>query len=80
MLFQPYKSDFILTVIKEVEVHEAGSHWKIMKWFEVNNKHKNKDGKLTTTLSIRSFKSKSFPDGILTKEESRLCSHGGMQK
>ena len=33
-------------MIKEAESHEARSHWTLMKKSEVNNKYKNKDGKL----------------------------------
>ena len=42
MLLQPYKSNFILAMIKEVESHEARNNWTLMKNSEVNNKHKNK--------------------------------------
>ena len=31
MLLQPDKSDLILDIIKEVEVHESRSHWTLMK-------------------------------------------------
>ena len=50
MLLQPDKSDFILSMIKYVEANEARSNWTHMKKSEVNNKHKNKHGKLKTIL------------------------------
>ena len=79
MLFQPYKSDFILSIIKEVESHEARSHWILMKDIEVKKKHTNKYCKLKTILSIWYFKHKRFPDGKLMKK-SRLCAHRGIQQ
>ena len=51
-----------------------------MKKSEVNNKHRNKYGKIKTILSIFSFKHNIFPDVILMKHRSRLCAHRGMQK
>ena len=80
MLFQPYKSDFILAMIKEVEALEARCHCTVMKKSEVNNKYNNKYEKLKTILSILSFKNKRFPDRILTKYKSRLFVHLGMQQ
>ena len=80
MLYQPQKSYFILSTIKEVEAHEAESHWTPMKNIEVNNMHKNIDGKLKTVLCLWYFKRKRFPDGILTKQKTRICAHGGMQQ
>ena len=77
---QPDKSDFIIAKIKEVEAHEAINHWTIMNNIEVNNKHKNKDGKLKTILSIWYFKPKIFSYGRLLKHKSRLCAHGVMQQ
>ena len=56
MLLQPYESDFILAMIKEVETHESINHRKLMKKSEVKNKHKNKDNKLKTILSFWYFK------------------------
>ena len=41
MLLQPENSDFILSMIKEVEIHEDRSHWTFMENSEVDNKHKN---------------------------------------
>ena len=35
-------------MIKEVEEHKAIINWTLMKNIEVNNKQKNKDGKLKT--------------------------------
>ena len=52
MLLQPYKSDLVLSMIKEVEAHKARSHWTLMKKSEIKNKHKNNDGKLKTILFI----------------------------
>ena len=72
-MLQPDKSYFILSMIKEVESHEVIIHWTLMKNSGVNNKHKNKDGKLKTILSIWYFKRKRFPDGILIKQRYRLC-------
>ena len=51
-----------------------------MKKSEANNKHKNKDGKIKTILSIWYFKCKRFPDGRLMKHKYRLCSRGGIQE
>ena len=79
MLLQPEKPDFILDMIKEVEAHEARSHWTLMKNIEVNNKHKNKYGNLKTILSFWSFKCKILPDRRLMKHKSRLCEYGGIQ-
>ena len=56
MLLKPDRSYFILAIIKEVDAHEARIHWKLIKNNEVNNKHKNKDGKLKNILSIWSLK------------------------
>ena len=72
MLFHPYKKDFILAMIKEVETHEYISHWTLMGKGEVNNKHKNRDGKLNNILSIWYFKRKSFPDRMLMNHKSIL--------
>ena len=80
MFLQPDKSYFILVMIKKFESHEEIIHLKIIKKSEVNNKHKNKDGKLKTILSVWSFKRKRFPYGILIKHTSRLCLHGLMQQ
>ena len=65
---------------KEVESHEARSHWKLMKKSEVNNKHKNKYGKLKTILSNWYFKRKIFPDGRLIKHKSIFCANELMQQ
>ena len=67
-------------MIKEFEAHEARSHWTLIKNSEVNNKYKNKYGKLKNILSIWSFKRKRSPDGKLMKHKYRLCEHGGMKK
>ena len=80
MFLQPDKSYFILVMIKKFESHEEIIHLKIIKKSEVNNKHKNKDGKLKTILSIWSLKRKRFPYGIWMKQKSRLCAHGGMKQ
>ena len=37
MLLQPYKSNSILDMIKEVESHESINHWTLMKNSEANN-------------------------------------------
>ena len=80
MLLQPDKSDFIIAIVKEVEVHEVINHWKLMKKSKVNNKHKNKDGKLKTILSLWYFKRKIFPYEILMKHKTRLCGNEVIQK
>ena len=72
MLFQPDKSDFIPSMIKEVEAHESRSDWALTKNIEINNKHKNKYGKLKTILSFWYFKFRIFLDGILMKHKARL--------
>ena len=77
-MLQLDKSYFILAMIKEVEVYEPRSRWTLTKNSEVNNKHKNKDGKLKTVLSIWYFKHKILPDGRLMGHKARLCAHGGM--
>ena len=48
MLLQQDNSDFILSMMKEVEVHEYRSYCTIVKNIEVNNEHKNSDWKLKT--------------------------------
>ena len=68
MLLHPDKSYLIISISKEVEAHEARSHWTLMKKSEVKNKHKNKDGKIKTILSFLSFKRNRFLDGILIKK------------
>ena len=55
MWLQPYKSDFIGAIIKEVEAHESRSLCKLEKNSEVNNKHKKEYKKLNNILSIWSF-------------------------
>ena len=80
MLLQPDKSYFIISMIKEVEAHEVRSHWTLIKYFEVKNKHKNKYGKLKTILFICYFNRKGFSDEILMKHRSRLYAHGVIQK
>ena len=51
-----------------------------MKKIEVKNEQKNKDGKINTIWLIWYLKRNIFPDGILMKQKSRLCSYGGMQQ
>ena len=80
MLLQTYRSVFILAMIIEVEAHESISHWTLMKNSEVNNKHKNRYGKLKTILSIWYFKRNIFPDKILMKHKYIIWEHGGMQQ
>ena len=80
MLLQPDKSDFILSMIKEVGLHEARSHCTLMKKSEVNNKHKKKDVKLKTMLYIWYFKRKRFPNRRSMKHKDRLCAHGEIQQ
>ena len=78
MLLQPYKSDLIIAMIKEVEAHESRSYWTLMENSEVKNKNNNKYGKLKTILSIWHFKRKIFPDGRLIKHKAIICAHGGI--
>ena len=80
MLLQPYKSYFILDIIKEVESHESIIHWTLIKNSEVNIKYKNKYGNLKTILSIFYFKRNIFPYIILMKYETRLSKHGLIQQ
>ena len=80
MFLQPYKSDFVLAIIKEVQAHEVKSHCTLMNNIEINNNNKNKYGKLKTILSIWSFKRKRSPYVILTKQKYRLYAYGVMQK
>ena len=80
ILLEPDKSDFVISTIKEVEEQKAINHWTLMKNSEVNNKHKNEDGKLDDIISIWYFNRMIFPDGIFMKHKSRLCAHGGMQQ
>ena len=61
ILLQPYKSYFILEIIKDVESHESRSHWTLMKNSKVKNNHKNKYGEIKTILSIWYFKRKRLP-------------------
>ena len=67
-------------MIKEVEAHEARIHWTLIKKSEFNNKHKNRDGKLKTILSIWNFNHRRSPDGKLTKHKAWLCEHVEMQQ
>ena len=76
VMFQPENSEFILAMIKYFGVHEARNNWTLAKNSEVKNRHKNKDGKLKTILSIWSSKRNIFPDGKLTKDKSIICEHG----
>ena len=47
---------------------------------EVNNKHKDKYGKLKGILSIWSIKRNRFPYGRLIKHKYILCSHVGIRQ
>ena len=51
-----------------------------MKKSEVNNKNKNRGGKLKTILSIWSFEHKIFPYRRSMKHKARIFSYGGMQQ
>ena len=66
-------------MIKDIEAHQSRNNWTLIKNIEAKNKHKNKDGKIKTILSIWYFKRKRFPDGILMKHKSILCANGVMQ-
>ena len=80
MLLQPYKSYLILTMLEEFEAHKLRSHWTLTKNSEVDNNHKNKDGKLKTILYIWSFKRMKFSDRGLMKRNARLFTHGVIQQ
>ena len=80
MLFQPYKSDFILAIIKWVEANGARNYWTLIKNSEVNNKYKNKYWKINHILPTLSFKVKIFPDRRLRKHKFRLWIHEGIQQ
>ena len=74
MLLQPYYSDLILAMIKEVEEHEARSHWTLMKNSQVNNKHENKDGNINIIVSIWYFNQKKIPIwDIIETQIHNLC-------
>ena len=77
---QSDKSDLIIYISKEAEAHKDRSCWKLKKNSEVRNKHKDKYGKLKTILSIWYFNHNRLPDGIIMKQESKLCSHGVIQQ
>ena len=51
-----------------------------MKKNEVNNKHKNKYGKVKTIISIWNFNCQRLPYGRLMKQKHRICANGGIQK
>ena len=75
MLLQRGTSYFILATIKEVESNEARSNWTLMKNSEVKSKHKNKDSKLKTVLSIWSFKRRILLYLRLINNKDRICTH-----
>ena len=79
-LLQLDKKYFILDMIEEVETHKSRSHWTLMENIEVKNKHKNKEWKLKTILSILSFKHKILLFVRLIKHKTGLCEHGGMKQ
>ena len=79
-MLQPEKSDFVLSIIKEVEAHKDRIHWKLMIENEVNNTHRNKGGKPKTILSIWSFNLKRLSYGRLNNHRSILCVHGEMKQ
>ena len=80
MLLQPENSYFILSMVKDVQSHEARNNWTLIIKSEVNNKHKNRYGRLKNILSIWYFKRKIFPEGKLMKQKSRICAHGLIQQ
>ena len=63
----------------EVNSHEDREHLTLTKRKEVPMEH-YVNGRLSTILSIWSFKRNRFPDGRILKHKARLCAHGGMQK
>ena len=77
---QPDNSDFILAIINYFEAHEARIHWSLMINSEINNEHKNKDGKLKNILSIWSFNINRLPYIRSMKHKFRLCEHGRMKQ
>ena len=77
---KPEKSDFILAMIKQVELYEAINHLTLTKKSEVKNRHKNKYGKLKASLSIWSFKRKIFTCVRLMKYKALIYAHGEMKQ
>ena len=71
MLKQPDRSSFATAMETEINGHNDGKHWKIVR--------KSEAGTSKMLKSIRSFKRKRNPDGIVTKYKARTCAHGGMQ-
>ena len=61
MLLQPYKSYFILVVIKEVESHDSISHWTFIKNIEVEILHKKIYPTLKNISSIWYLSINIFP-------------------
>ena len=74
MLLQTEKSNFVLVTIKDVEAHEPRSHWTLMKNCEVNNKHRNKNGKMKTIFIHLIFQAQYIPRwNINEAQEQNLC-------
>ena len=59
---KPNKSDFIISMIEEVEAHEAINHWTLMKNSQLNNKRK------INMVSSRLF----YPFGISIERHSQM--------
>ena len=71
MLKQKDRAEFAVVMDKEVEGHNKGNHWKIVK---------RSDATTPIIKSIWSFKRKRSPSGQITKHKARICAHGGMQR
>ena len=63
--------DFMLAIMKEVEVHKSCDQWELI------DRNKLPAG-AKTILSVWGFKRKRHPDGRIYKHKARLNAHGGM--
>ena len=80
MLLQPYKSGLAMTMLKEVEAHKMHNCFTLMINSKSENKHRNKDSKFKTILSIWYFDNKRLPNRQMMKHKVRLCPHVVMQQ
>ena len=70
LLLQQHKSDFILSMTKEVEAHDSISHWAF-------RKKKKNDGNLKPILSNLVFQSQDIPICNINETQSQnLCRWG----
>ena len=79
-LLQPYKSSFIMEMIKELEAYEIKNHWTMMKKSELYNKHRKIYWEINTVSPIWSFKRKRLPDRRLMKHKYWLWDNVGMKQ